>query len=75
MDMSPNQVNDLITFLSTNETITELDISWNPISSHSVCDIFAALEKNKAIQSLNLGQIKMQNPKIEKGLPKFWNFI
>lgn len=42
-----------------SDTVTELDISWNKLDSVQIGYLFKAIEKNKTIQYLNLGYIKM----------------
>lgn len=59
MDLSDRQFNVLIEYLGESKMLTELDISWNALSSHHMVELFNALETNQTIKYLNLSHLKM----------------
>ena len=76
MQLSERQMKMLIDFLKHTSSIQELDISWNQMSGVQLGEFFKAIEENKTITHLNLGQIKMSNEELIKpNFPRFCNFI
>jgi len=79
MELSERQIATLFSFFK-EANLTELDMSWIPISVHMLPALFQALESNVTLQSLNLGWLRMGGPGgrdavIEKSFPKFCKFI
>lgn len=76
MQLSERQMKMLIEFLKHSVGISELDISWNQMSGLQLGEFFKAIEENKTITHLNMGQIKMSNEEVIKpNFGRFCNFI
>jgi hypothetical protein len=62
--LGPNFAVQLSDFLEQNNTLTELDLSGNPIGSHGATCFASSLSKNKTLRCLKLAACSIKNDAI-----------
>jgi len=76
MKLTESQIMMLIEFFKEPNKVRELDSSWHKMSGLQLGEFFKAIEENKTLTHLNLGQIKMSNEEaIKPHFESFCNFL